>query len=61
MAATHDWHQFDEVYEVRQTTDEGQDNAWEVRRIGAEGPGVVLSDEEFDQLRREGPNPKGLD
>lgn len=61
MSKPHDWHQFDEKYEVRQVTEEGEPDQYEVRRMGEEGPGTVLNKEEFAQLREEGPNPKGLD
>jgi hypothetical protein len=61
MATPHAWHQFDDKYEVRQVTEEGEDNQWEVREMGKEGPGTVLTDEEYNQFREAGPNPKGLD
>lgn len=61
MADTHDWHLLDAErgLEVRQTTPEGDENRWEVRNSA--GQVFVLDDESFDQLRREGPNPEGLD
>lgn len=60
MADPHDWHTFDAErgYEVRQTTPDTEGNRWEVR--GPDGRVVVLDDEEFEQLREHGPNPKGL-
>lgn len=60
MAHPHDWHLFDEEmgYEVRQTTDKNEDNCWELR--DPEGNIVALNDEEFSQLRDDGPNPKGI-
>lgn len=61
MADPHDWHLLDAErgLEVRQTTPDSEGNRWEVR--DAEGTVTVLDDAEFDQLRCEGPNPKGLD
>lgn len=61
MADPHGWHLFDAErgYEVRQTTPDGEGNRWEVR--DRDGNVTALDDDEFDQLRREGPNPKGLD
>lgn len=61
MADLHDWHLMDAErgLEVRQTTPEGNENRWEVRTSAGEI--VILDDEAFDQLRREGPNPGGLD
>lgn len=61
MAEPHEWHLFDAErgLEVRQATPEGAANRWEVR--DASGEVTILDDDEFDQLRREGPNPKGLD
>lgn len=61
MAAQHDWHLFDAErdLEVRQATPDGEANRWEVRT--SSGEIVVLDDEEFEQLRAEGPSPKGLD
>jgi hypothetical protein len=60
MAAEHDWHLFDAErdLEVRQTTPDSEGNCWEVR--GADGKVTVLDDDEFEQLRDAGPNPKGL-
>lgn len=61
MADPHDWHLFDvdRGYEVRQTTPDSEGNRWEVR--DREGHVVVLDDDEFEQLRADGPSPKGLD
>jgi hypothetical protein len=61
MADPHDWHLFDAErdLEVRQTTPDGEGNRWEVR--DANGKVTVLNDAEFEQLREDGPNPKGLD
>lgn len=61
MADPHDWHALDDErgLEVRQTTPDSEGNRWEVRTSGGEI--VVLDDEAFDQLRREGPSAKGLD
>lgn len=61
MADPHDWHTLDaeEGIEARQTTPEGEGNRWEVRKRGSDRV-VVLDDEEFEQLRGVGPNPKGL-
>lgn len=60
MADPHDWHLFDAErgYEVRQTTPDSEGNRWEVR--DRSGNVVVLDDDEFEQLREHGPNPKGL-
>lgn len=60
MADPHDWHVLDAEHglEVRQTTPDGEDNRWEVRTNG--GRIEALNDEEFEQLRADGPNPKGL-
>jgi hypothetical protein len=60
MARPHDWHVLDAQrgLEVRQTTPDSEGNCWEVR--DADGNVTELDDDEFDQLRREGPNPKGL-
>lgn len=60
MADPHDWHVFDadRGLEVRQTTPDAEGNRWEVR--GPDGAVTVLDDDEFEQLRAEGPNPKGL-
>jgi hypothetical protein len=62
MADPHGWHLFDAErgLEVRQTTPDSEGNRWEVRRTGSDRV-VVLDDEEFEQLREDGPNPKGLD
>lgn len=61
MADAHGWHLFDAQrgLEVRQTTSEGEANRWEVR--DSTGKVTVLNDDEFEQLREDGPNPKGLD
>ncbi|WP_026931233.1 hypothetical protein [Glycomyces tenuis] len=61
MAEVHDWHLLDAErgLEVRQTTPDGEGNCWEVRC--PDGRVEVLDDDEFEQLRCEGPNPKGLD
>lgn len=65
----HDWHLFDVEadLEVRQVTGPGEPNRYEVRRATppADGDDVerfvtVLDEAEFEQLRRYGPNPKGL-
>lgn len=62
----HGWHLFDvdAGLEVRQATGAGEANRWEIRRVDAEGNPVgevtALTDDEFDQLRGDGPNPKGL-
>lgn len=60
MADTHEWHPLDEEegLEVRQTTPAGEANQWEIRGPG--GAVTVLNDDEFDQLRSAGPNPRGL-
>lgn len=52
----HDWHTLDEErgYDVRQL----DDGSYEVR--DPEGAVTPLTSEEFEQLRVEGPNPKGL-
>lgn len=62
---THDWHPFDidAGLEVRQATGPDEANRWEVRHVDAEGnagEAVALTDDEFEQLRGDGPNPKGL-
>ena len=51
-----DWHPFDVQagYDVRRV----EDDAWEIR--DADGKVTTLTDAEFEQLRAEGPNPKGL-
>jgi len=51
MAEPHDWHVLDAVrgIDVRQLTDEGDDNAWEVRY--EDGTTETMSDAEFDRLR----------
>ena len=61
MADPHDWHVLDAErgLEVRQTTPDSEGNVWEVRT--PDGRVEALTDEEFDQLRAEGPNPRGLD
>lgn len=61
MAETHEWHLFDAELglEVRQTTPDGEGNRWEVRT--ADGRVEALDDDEFEQLRCDGPNPRGLD
>lgn len=61
MANPHDWHLMDAErgLEVRQTTPDSEGNVWEVRT--PDGRVEALDDDEFDQLRREGPNPRGLD
>lgn len=43
--------------EVRQCSDQ----VCQVRRCGEPDSAVELTPDEFDQLRRHGPNPKGLD
>lgn len=60
MADPHDWHVFDADagLEVRQTTPDAEGNRWEVR--GRDGAITVLDDDEFEQLREHGPNPRGL-
>jgi len=60
MAEPHDWHLFDadRGLWVRQTTPDAEGNCWEVR--GLDGRIVELDDDEFEQLRADGPNPKGL-
>ncbi|MFG3340521.1 hypothetical protein [Glycomyces sp. NPDC048151] len=60
MADPHDWHEFDAEcgYEVRQTTPGSEGNRWEVRDRSDRV--VVLDDDEFEQLRADGPNPRGL-
>jgi hypothetical protein len=60
MADPHDWHVLDAELglEVRQTTPDSEGNQWEVRT--ADGRVEVLDDDEFEQLREHGPNPKGL-
>lgn len=61
MADPHDWHILDAErgLEARQTTAEGETNRWEVR--DRNGEITVLDDKEFNKLRAEGPNPRGLD
>lgn len=53
----HDWHVFDveKGWEVARRGDK-----WLARRIGTE-PVIELTPDEFDQWRREGPNPEGVD
>jgi len=60
MADPHGWHVFDAErgLEVRQTTPDGEGNCWEVRT--ADGRAEALDDDEFEQLRADGPNPRGL-
>lgn len=60
MAEPHDWHVFDAErgLEVRQTTPDSEGNVWEVRT--PDGRVEALDDAEFEQLRAEGPNPRGL-
>lgn len=60
MSEPHDFHEFDAEcgYEVRQTTPAGEADRFEVR--DRSGRVVVLDDEEFKQLRADGPNPRGL-
>lgn len=60
MADPHGWHTFDAErgLEVRQTTPDSEGNRWEVR--DREGNVTELDDDEFEQLRADGPNPKGL-
>jgi len=57
MTDDHDWHLFDEehLYQVRRI-----DGQWKVRRVDNPLRLIVLTDEEFDQWRSEGVNPKGL-
>lgn len=52
----HDWHLFDveRGYEVKRVGDR-----YLIRKDG--DLTVELSEEEFDQLRAEGPNPRGLE
>jgi len=61
MTDMHGWHLFDanEDRYVRQITAPGEPNRWEVR-TGEDGPVIELDDDEFAQLREDGPNPKGL-
>lgn len=61
MAEEHDWHLFDveKGYECRQVTDSETDNVWEIR--DKDGNVTQLSDDEFEQFRAEGDNPKGLE
>jgi hypothetical protein len=50
MADPHDWHRFDEEgNEVRQVTEEGEPNRWELRL--PHGEVLVMNDEEFARLR----------
>lgn len=53
-----DWHMFDveHDYEVRQDPD---GSGWQIRVKGSKSI-THLTDEQFDQLRSEGENPKGL-
>ena len=59
--ADHDWHLFDEEcgYEVCRSVADGV-VTYGVRRVG-ETEETWLSEREFDQWRRKGPNPRGLD
>lgn len=57
----HDWHLFDveaDLY-VRQVTPAGEPDRYEVR-TGEHGPVTVLDADDFEKLREDGPNPKGL-
>jgi hypothetical protein len=58
----HEWHTFDAEagLEVRQATDPGEPNRWEVRSITDPDAVTVLDDAEFEQLREHGPNPQGI-
>lgn len=57
MSEQHDWHLFDAEnnYEVRR-----YDDTYEVRKMNEPDKVVSLTEEEFDQLRKEGPSPGGL-
>lgn len=65
-AEPHDWHPFDidNGLEVRQATGPDEANRWEVRKVDENGATTgevtALTDDEFDQLRETGQNPKGL-
>lgn len=56
----HDWHLFDanKDYEVRFV--EHPTHPWHVRKLG-EDVATTLTNEEFNQWRKEGPNPRGLE
>jgi hypothetical protein len=51
MAEPHDWHTLDAVrgIDVRQLTDEGDENRWQVRY--PDGSTQILDDAAFDRLR----------
>jgi hypothetical protein len=53
----YDWHLFDaeQGYEVRKVSD-----GYEIRQQDTPNDVIDLTTEEFEQLRRGGPNPKGL-
>jgi len=57
MDTDHDWHLFDveRGYEVRRVGD-----TYEVRQVDAPDAVTPLTADEFEQLRSEGDNPKGL-
>lgn len=63
MAEQHGMHLFDEDkgYYLRQTTDEGEDNCWEL--CNADGETIAeLDDADFDKLRDpDQPNPEGVE
>ena len=52
-----DWHSFDieHGYDARQV-----EGGWQIRRDGDDSEITDLTDEEFEQLRTTGDNPKGL-
>jgi hypothetical protein len=53
----HEWHLFDVERELEVRRVHGK---WQIRPVDRREEVEDLTDEEFEQLRAEGPNPKGL-
>lgn len=56
--ADHDWRVFDAEFGMEAAQ---IDNVWYIRYISDRSQITSLTDVEFNQLRGDGPNPKGLD
>lgn len=57
MGDDHDWR----IFDVEKGMEVAQfDNVWHVRYTADPSKVTTLTNEEFDQLRSGGPNPKGL-
>lgn len=59
----HYWHLFDAErgYEVKRKNKLFGSTEYHVRKTHSHDEYVVLTEDEFEQLRADGPNPKGLD